>query len=176
MADPVSIAPSAAGLIALNLESCRLSVNFCDNWRGFGDDVDNVRLKATGLLSTLTLIQSLLSNITTVHRAITADIMAKVGDNEQIIKKVHDLVSNWHGMTQSSGLGCKVWVAGRSMTYPFRKEALFEAVKILEGLQLNLHTTFLVSVPTLHCELLLEYSASTGCNCSKRPPSLNRPR
>ncbi|KAL3482907.1 hypothetical protein BJX62DRAFT_245412 [Aspergillus germanicus] len=92
MADPVWIAASAAGLIALSLKSCRLSVNFCDNWRGFGDDVDNVRLKAPGLLSTLTLIQSLLINNTTVHRAITADIMAKVGDNEKLIEKA---ARNW---------------------------------------------------------------------------------
>ncbi|KAL2846499.1 hypothetical protein BJX68DRAFT_268589 [Aspergillus pseudodeflectus] len=144
MGDPVSVAASAAGLIALGLESCRLIVKYCDNWRGFDSDISNVRLKASGLHSTLTLIETMLSQNTTILPAIAADIKAKVVENEKWIKEVHTAVTKWQSATPTSGLGDKVRGAGKKIAYPFRREALLDTIKVLEGLQMNLHTALLV--------------------------------
>ncbi|KAL2787493.1 hypothetical protein BJX66DRAFT_283056 [Aspergillus keveii] len=144
MGDPVSVAASAAGLIALGLESCRLIVKYCDHWRGFDSDVNNVKLKASGLHSTLTLIETLLSQNAAVLPPIAADITAKVVENEKWIKEVHDAVTRWQSATQNLGLGGKVRAAGKKIAYPFRREALLDTIKVLEGLQMNLHTALLV--------------------------------
>jgi hypothetical protein len=126
-------------------------VSYCDNWRGFDSDISNARLKAAGLLSTLTLIETLLNQNTTVPPAIAADITAKVVENEKWIKEVHDTVTKWQSATQNLGLGGKVRAAGKKMTYPFRREALLDTIKVFEGLQMNVHTSLLVFVFNLHC-------------------------
>ncbi|KAJ0422734.1 hypothetical protein BJY00DRAFT_310748 [Aspergillus carlsbadensis] len=144
MGDPVSVAASAAGLIALGLESCRLIVKYCDSWRGFDSDISNARLKASGLLSTLTLLGTLLNQNTTVLPDIAADITAKVVENEKWIKEVHDAVTKWQSASQTSGFGDKVRAAGKKIAYPFRREALLDTIKVLEGLQMNLHTALLL--------------------------------
>jgi hypothetical protein len=154
MGDPVSVAASAAGLLALGLESCKLIVKYCDNWRGFDTDISNSRLKASGLLSTLTLIEQLLSQNAAVLPPIAAGITAKVVENDQWINEVHDTVTKWQNTTQNPGLGGKVRAAGKKIAYPFRREALLDTIKGLEGLQMNLHTALLVSVPFLYRELL----------------------
>ncbi|KAL4909573.1 hypothetical protein BDW74DRAFT_174776 [Aspergillus multicolor] len=136
MADP-------AGLIALGIESCKLIVRFIDDWRGFDDDLDNLKVKAEGLLSTLKLISSLLSQNPAIQPAIGTEIAAKVMENEQWIKKINQRVAKWSLATQNAGLGDKVRAAGKKITYPFRREALLATVKILEGLQMNLHTALL---------------------------------
>ncbi|KAL3484687.1 hypothetical protein BJX62DRAFT_243690 [Aspergillus germanicus] len=107
MGDPVSVAASAAGLIALGLESCKL-INAA------------------------------------VLPPIAADITAKVLENENWIKEVHNAVTKWQSATQNLGLGGKVRAAGKKIAYPFRREALLDTIKVLEGLQMNLHTSLLL--------------------------------
>jgi hypothetical protein len=154
MGDPLSVAASAAGSIALGLESCKLIVKYCDNWRGFDTDISNARLKASGLLSTLTLIERLLSQNPAVLPPIAADITAKVVENEQWNHEVHSAVTKWHNTTQNPGLGGKVRAAGKKIAYPFRREALLDTIKVLEGLQMILHTALLLFVPNRHCAVL----------------------
>ncbi|KAL3462456.1 hypothetical protein BJX64DRAFT_288358 [Aspergillus heterothallicus] len=136
MADP-------AGLIALGIESCKLILKFCDGWRNFDDDLDNIKIKAEGLLSTLKLIGSLLSQNTAIQPAIAAEITTKVLENEKWINKINERVTKWSVVTQAAGFGDKVRATGKKLTYPFRKDALLDTVKILEGLQMNLHTALL---------------------------------
>ncbi|RDW78887.1 uncharacterized protein DSM5745_05739 [Aspergillus mulundensis] len=136
MADP-------AGLIALGIESCKLIVQYIDKWRSFDDDLDNIKVKAEGLLSTLKLISSLLSQNPAIQPMIAAEIGAKVLENEQWITKITNRVAKWSLATQNTGLSDKVRSAGKKITYPFRREALLDTVNILEGLQMNLHTALL---------------------------------
>ncbi|KAL2841754.1 hypothetical protein BJY01DRAFT_249422 [Aspergillus pseudoustus] len=136
MADP-------AGLIALGIESCKLIVKFCDGYKSFDDDLDNIKIKAEGLLSTLKLIGSLLTQNAAIQPAIAADITAKVLENEKWINKINDRVAKWSLASQNAVLGDKVRAAGKKISYPFRKGALLDTVKILEGLQMNLHTALL---------------------------------
>ncbi|KAL3496723.1 hypothetical protein BJX62DRAFT_231927 [Aspergillus germanicus] len=120
MVEPLSMAASAAGLLAIGIESCKLRVAYCDGFQSLDTDIDNLKIKSEGLLSTLQIIDSLLSTPATSlanHPTIAADITSKI-------------------------LACEKWINKRVM-YPFRRETLLDTLKILEGLQTNLHTALL---------------------------------
>jgi hypothetical protein len=53
MAEPLSMAASAAGLLVIGIESCKLLVAYCDAIQSLNTDIDNLKIKSEGLLSTL---------------------------------------------------------------------------------------------------------------------------
>ncbi|KAL2816034.1 hypothetical protein BDW59DRAFT_12369 [Aspergillus cavernicola] len=145
MVDPFSVAASAAGLLSLGIESCKLIVNYCDGVRGFDDQIDSIGLKADGLLSTLQQIESLLNQTDGIHPTIAADIKEKVLQNENWIRKINERVMRWSVATQNQNteLSDKLRATAKKAVYPFQKESLMGTVDILQGLQMNLHTALL---------------------------------
>ncbi|KAL2867718.1 uncharacterized protein BJX67DRAFT_380661 [Aspergillus lucknowensis] len=143
MAEPVSSAASAAGLIALGIESTKLIVKYCDGLRGRDNDVDNLRIKAGGLLSTLQLIASLLNQNNAIHPHIAADINSNILANENGIREINDRVAKLSPPTGNMDISDKMRATGKKVLYPFRREGLLDTVRILEGLQMNLHTALL---------------------------------
>ncbi|KAL5003015.1 hypothetical protein BDV10DRAFT_180710 [Aspergillus recurvatus] len=100
MADPLSVAASAAGLISLGIESCKLIVSYCNDIRGFDGQIDAVALKAGGLLFTLQSLDTLLDETDGVHPKVAADMREKVIQNRQWIMKINDRVSHFSGVAQ----------------------------------------------------------------------------
>ncbi|KAL3477308.1 hypothetical protein BJX99DRAFT_269908 [Aspergillus californicus] len=156
MADPISIAASAAGLLSLGIESCKLIVHYWQEVRGFDDKIDSIALQADGLLSTLQQINTLLSQADGIHPKIAADIKAKVLQNEVWIKKVHERVMLWsRSAQQNDHLGNRLRATAKKAVFPFHKESLTGTMDILQGLQMNLHTA-LLSLQIQHVSALNE--------------------
>ncbi|KAL2838777.1 hypothetical protein BJX68DRAFT_272455 [Aspergillus pseudodeflectus] len=143
MVDPCSVAASAAGLISLGIESCKLITNYCNELRGFDDQIESVALKADGLLSTLQHISALLIQTTDIHPDIASDIKEKVLQNENWITKLNKRVVELSVSTSQPGLRGTIRATAKKAAYPFHKESLMGTIEILQGLQMNLHTSLL---------------------------------
>jgi hypothetical protein len=143
MVDPFSVAASAAGLISLAIESCKLVTNYCSKVRGFDDQIESVALKADGLLSTLQHINALLIQTNNIHPDIASDIKEKVLQNENWITKLNKRVVQLSVSTSQPGLRGTIGATAKRAAYPFHKESLVGTIDILQGLQMNLHTALL---------------------------------
>jgi hypothetical protein len=83
--------------------------------------IDNLKIKSEGLLSTLQIIDSLLSTPATSlanHPTIAADIISKILACEKWINKIQSRVAKWSAASQSAGIGGKPRVAGKRAMYP----------------------------------------------------------
>ncbi|KAL3463006.1 hypothetical protein BJX64DRAFT_276724 [Aspergillus heterothallicus] len=143
MADPFSVVASAAGLISLGIESCKLIAGYCDGVRGFDEQIESVALKADGLISTLQQISLLLHQTDKIHPDIASDIKEKVLQNRNWIAKLNERVERLSVTTSSTGLGGRIRATAKKAVYPFHKDSLLGTVDILHGLQMNLHTALL---------------------------------
>ncbi|CEL08116.1 hypothetical protein ASPCAL11269 [Aspergillus calidoustus] len=146
MAEPLSVAASAAGLLAIGIESCKILVAYYDGFRGLDTDIDNLKIKSEGLLDTLQIIDSLLSKPATslaIDPAIAADINTKILASEKWINKIQSRFAEWSVVSQRTSIGGKIRTTGKRAMYPLRRETLLDTLKILEGLQTNLHTALL---------------------------------
>lgn len=66
------------GIASLSIEACKALISYCDGWRAFDTEIESVKLKAEGLLSTLQILDKLLAGTSAVNPDIAADITLKV--------------------------------------------------------------------------------------------------
>ena len=139
MAEPLGIA-------SLSIEACKALVSYCDGWRAFDTEIESVKMKAEGLLSTLQILDKLLAGTSAVNPDIAADITLKVSQTETWLTKVNSQIIKCSVIPKTSGVDQKLRETTKKAKYPFRRDTLKNAADILQTLQINLNTALLASV------------------------------
>ncbi|KAL4881802.1 hypothetical protein BJY04DRAFT_217871 [Aspergillus karnatakaensis] len=153
MAEPLAI-------LALGIEASKAIMTYCDGWRSCEDEIDSVKIKAEGLLSTLQIIDKLLRESTAIHPKIAADIAEKILQNEIWIRKVDEKVTKcWVVQQPAAGLNQKLRVTAKKAMYPFQRDTLLSTAEVLQTLQINLHTA-LLALQLQHTSILAKQTAS----------------
>ncbi|KGO45164.1 hypothetical protein PEX1_000030 [Penicillium expansum] len=137
MSDPLSIAGTAVGIISLGLQVCGEIVSFCQAWRGFNEDIQNISEKADAARMPLRTLRELIEDFHTTDPAIARDLENKARSIEQVIKRLKtatDRYATGTSNTESFRLQLK------KAAYPFKKEALREIASDLESVQAMLQT------------------------------------
>lgn len=131
------------GIASLSIEACKALVSYCDGWRAFDTEIDSVRMKAEGLLSTLQVLDKLLGETSAVRPIITADIALKMSQTGSRIADVCQKVTKCSVIPNSSGVDQKLRKTAKKAKYPFRRDTLKSAANDLQDIQINLNTAFL---------------------------------
>lgn len=131
------------GIASLSIEACKALISYCDGWRAFDTEIESVKLKAEGLLSTLQILDKLLAGTSAVNPDIAADITLKVSQTETWLIKVNNQVAKCSVIPKRSGVDQKLRETAKKAKYPFRRDTLKGTANILQTLQINLNTALL---------------------------------
>lgn len=137
MSDPLSAAGSAVGIISLGLQVCGEIVSFCQAWRGFNEDIQNIAEKADGLLMPLRTLRQLIEDFRTTDPTIASDLEKKAMSIERAIKRLKTATDRYASTTSDTD---SFRFQLKKAAYPFRKEGLRDMASDLDSVQAVLQT------------------------------------
>ncbi|KAJ5382404.1 hypothetical protein N7517_000315 [Penicillium concentricum] len=141
MSDPLSVAGTAVGIISLGLQVCGEIVSFCQAWRGFDEDIQNIGQKANGLCMPLRSLRQLIKDFRTTDPTIANDLEEKAKSIEEAIKRLKTAVDRYARTTSEQG---SLRFQLKKAAYPFRKEWLRDMADDLDSVQGVLATALLI--------------------------------
>jgi len=139
MADPLSIAAGAAGLLSLGIQVSQSLVSFYLDYKGQDADIDRIIQRLEGLLGIFQSLSDMLKG-----RKFPADEQALVAKIEGLVQDCDELVSELKEECEkfthrsTDGVKATVMIAGRRLTYPFRKSTLTKLDEDIKGIRENL--------------------------------------
>ncbi|OQE07868.1 hypothetical protein PENVUL_c012G03839 [Penicillium vulpinum] len=137
MSDPFSAAGSAVGIISLGLQVCGEIVSYCQRWRGFDDDIQNLSQKANGLCVSLRYLEKLIEDIRTADPVIASDLEEKMKSIEHAMKRLKRAVDRYSSPASNTDpFRSQI----KKAAYPFRKDGLRDMASDLESVQGMLNT------------------------------------
>lgn len=139
MADPVSVAGTAVGVISLGIQVTQSLVNFYNSYKGQKSDLAHTTERLDGLLEILQSLQKTLSD-----RKFQADERSFLEGVETSIKNCEELIEElqheWQQLSKASSKGImgNIKIAGRRVTYPFRQSTLQKLDESIDEIRANL--------------------------------------
>ncbi|MCJ1429570.1 hypothetical protein MMC29_007485 [Sticta canariensis] len=125
MADPVSIAGTAAGLISLGIQVTQELVNFYTAYKSQDSALAGMVKRLEDLSSIFQTLESTLSgrNAQKEEEGVIERIGIFIGECDELIHELDEECRKFQ-RTSSNGIAAAVRVAGRRATYPFRRTTL----------------------------------------------------
>ena len=125
MADPLSIAGSAVGLISLGIKVTQSLVDFYKSYKDLNSDLIRTTQKLEGLLVIFCSLDETIAdrNIQEDERDLIKNIETSIKACDELIQDLQDECKKL-SKTASNGIEAAVRTAGRRATYPFRKSTL----------------------------------------------------
>ncbi|CAI7614167.1 unnamed protein product [Penicillium glandicola] len=146
MSDPLSVAGTAVGIISLGLQVCGEIVSFCQAWRGFNEDIQNITEKADGLRMPLRALREMIEDFRTTDPTIASDLETKAMSIERAIKRLKTATDRYASTTSDTD---SLRFQLKKAAYPFRKEGLRDMASDLDSIQLVLHTALQILEPEI---------------------------
>lgn len=149
MADPLSIAGAALGVVSLALQVHDDITSYCKAWRGAQEEIEDVAKKAEGLAVPLRALRDIIQDTQITNPDIAEDLLSKVTILRAGVEKVQASVDKCRPdfqavATDQSSFSDKFRAHRKRAAYPFRKDALRALAADLDGMQINLQTTLQV--------------------------------
>ncbi|KAL4897052.1 hypothetical protein BDV59DRAFT_83944 [Aspergillus ambiguus] len=144
MADPLSIAGTALGVVSIALQVREEIVRYCKAWRGAQEDIQDVAKKAEGLAVPLAALRDIIQDTQLTNPDIADDLLSKVNVLRAGIEKVQASVEKCRPDFQAfagESVRNKLRAHRKRAAYPFHKNALRALASDLDGMQVNLQTT-----------------------------------
>ena len=125
MADPLSIAGTAAGLISLGIQVTQKLVEFYTAYKSQDSALAGMIERLENLSSILQTLESTLShrNAQKEEEGVIKRMEISIGECDELIHELDEECRKFH-KTSSNGVAAAVRVAGRRATYPFRQSTL----------------------------------------------------
>lgn len=125
MADPLSVAGLAAGLVSLGLQVSGGITQYLDALDCREQDISSARQQNESLRKVLPVIEASLSQLQSDHHTATAAAQACLDSCKTSFKALQDLVTDLTGPDQAnSGKRSKIASHGRRLAYPFKRPKL----------------------------------------------------
>ncbi|KAJ5673940.1 hypothetical protein N7462_009379 [Penicillium macrosclerotiorum] len=141
MADPLSIAGTALGVISFALQVREEIVAYCRSWRGAHQEIQDIASKVEGLESPLEALRQLIQETELTDPQIANNLRENTETLREGIERVKTSIEKCRPAIVPETLSEKVRAHGKRAAYPFRKEALRGLANDLDAMQINLHTT-----------------------------------
>lgn len=139
MADPVSVAGTAVGMISLGIQVTQSLVNFYNSYKGQNSDLIHMTERLDDLLDTFQCLQKTLSdrNPQAEERSLIKSIETSIKNCDELIQELQDECQKF-SKTSSNGIIAAVKVEGRRVTYPFRQSTLLKLSEHIDEIRANL--------------------------------------
>ncbi|EAW11922.1 uncharacterized protein ACLA_006800 [Aspergillus clavatus NRRL 1] len=136
MSDPLSTIASAAGIISLGLEVLDRMIVYCDAFRAYNQDAEDLGHKATGLSRTLKHLDDVLQQRHAVEPSSRQQIVDLLEASNVTLEKLQEMTRKIPIPPKSS----KTRDLAQRALYPLRRQALMDAARLLDTLQGNIDT------------------------------------
>jgi hypothetical protein len=138
MSDPLSVAGTAVGIISLGLQICGEIVSFCQAWRGFDEDIQNLNQKADSLRVPMKVLRQLIEDFSIPDPTIASDLEKKAQSIGKAMRRLKIAIDRYSSV--SSGKDDSLRFQLKKAAYPFRKEGLRDMASDLDSVQAVLNT------------------------------------
>ena len=139
MADPLSVPASVAGLISLGITVSQSLVDFYTAYKDLDSDLTGTVKRLESLLEIFSYLGETVSNrkFQADERDLVKNIEASISECDKLI---HELQDEWEKLSKTSSGGVKaaIRLAGRRVTYPFRKSTLQKIDEDIDEIRANL--------------------------------------
>ena len=139
MADPLSVAASVAGLVSLGITISQSLVDFYTAYKDLDSDLNGTVKRLESLLEIFSYLGETVSNrkFQADERDLVKNIEASISECDKLI---HELQDEWEKLSKTSSGGVKaaIRLAGRRVTYPFRKSTLQKIDEDIDEIRANL--------------------------------------
>ncbi|KAI1854522.1 hypothetical protein JX266_000640 [Neoarthrinium moseri] len=161
MADPISLAASAAGIVSLGLTVCSGLTSYIDGIRDRKSELSTLSTQAQNLLATLSVLKGAESSIVAMHPAGAPALESAFKSVKEELQALELFLNEKQdASSQSSGMVASLKEQKRKVTFPFHRPTLEKLQKKLDsangGLQTILHVLGLAAtaaVNTTICEV-----------------------
>ena len=139
MGDPLSVVAGVAGLLSLGIQVSQSLVSFYLDYKGQDADIERITHKLESLCGIFQSLDDALKD-----RKFRPDEQALVDQIEDLVQNCGDLVSELEeecdkfSNLSTNGVKAAVKVAGRRLTYPFRKSTLSKLDEDIKEIRENL--------------------------------------
>ena len=123
MADPLSVAGLAAGLVSLGLQVCGGLTQYLDALDSRDQDMVSVRQQTISLQNTLRAVEPSLAQLQPDHQAATATVCDCIAECKSELRALVTLVTDLSGCDHPPTAGCrdKLKSQGKKLLYPFSR-------------------------------------------------------
>lgn len=144
MADPFSVAGSAAGVISLGLAVCQGLLAYYGPFKLFHEQIDEVACRIAALDSMLKVLKTMLINARLLSASPTAPSTALAFDSilccQEGLNRLKKTLEKCNNTRLADNLIASKIQANR-MLYPFKRETLMALMETMSWLQANLNTS-----------------------------------
>jgi hypothetical protein len=144
MADPLSVAGSAVGVVSLGLTVCQSLISYYGSWRAYDEEISSVTRKAEGLKTTLEALQNPLRKLESANAMEILEVHKGILACAETLHKLRKTAEKCKAIRPPSAFKPNFQALGKRTLYPFRRDTLLWLKDTLEGLQNNLNTAILV--------------------------------
>jgi hypothetical protein len=144
MADPLSVAGSAVGIISLGLTVCQGLLAYYGPFKSFHDQIDEVICRIAALDGILKVLQDVFmddhiisTSLTAQSAAVAVDCILRCSEGLHRLKKTLEKCTS----TKSTNNPFRSKIQINRMLYPFRRDTLMALLETMSWLQANLNTS-----------------------------------
>lgn len=160
MADPVSVAGSAVGVISIGIQVCQGLLSYYTAWRSYNGQVSHVYNKINGLNATLENLQSSFEKLSYTNQPATRNVLRSIASCEDGVKALGTTLEKFSSIKAPQGLREKAHNYSLQTMFPFKQDTLQSMKAIVTDLQNNLDSALQV------LELYVNNSSKTT-SCAK---------
>ena len=145
MTDPLSVAASVAGLISLGIQVTQSLVDFYNAYENRDSELVHTIERLDSLLEIFQYLRKILSDrhFQAEERSLVESIETSINSCEEFIQELQDECQKF-SETPSQGIKAAVRVAGRRVTYPFRRSTLQKLDEDIDDIRGNLSSALSV--------------------------------
>jgi hypothetical protein len=141
MADPVSAAGTAVGVISLGIQTCQGLVSYCEKWKSFDDDIAHLQIQIDELRKTLENLDHILQKFQNSNVAILKDVEMKIVSANDGIRNLKAVLDKCHASGSPNSVQGKANKLWKHASYIFKKTTLQELKSNVTDLHYNLNTS-----------------------------------
>jgi hypothetical protein len=134
MADPLSVAGSAVGVVSLGIQVCQGLVSYLRSVQGRQQDIANCLRDVQSLKTVFSSLNSVLPGLAQQRGSDHSAIQQCLLDCEDELGKLQHLIPSLEGPSHSNCVKGKMKEAGRAVLYPFREGELASIRHCLQSL------------------------------------------
>ena len=143
MADPLSAAGTAAGVLSLGIQVCQGLINYISAVHGRDDQIRATRRQAQTLHSALNIFRQLYPELERYDKATAKILNECLLNSREHVTELEGLlksITNDADSPRAAGARGKAKRLGLQMLYPFRQESFRIIQDRINNVLLNLHT------------------------------------
>ena len=138
MADPVSVAGSAVGVISIAIQVCQGLLSYYNAWRSYDVQVSHVYDKIHGLNATLQHLHSSLEKLDSTKSPAAQNVLRSITSCDAGVEALRVTFEKFSSTRAPQGVREKLHSYSRQTMFPFKQDTLQSMKVIVTDLQDNL--------------------------------------